>query len=198
MEINSPFSYIFGTEIIKEDLSELKKNKVFANGMHQSSSQEKINPFTVLNKYKYSKKILTDYFNKFIQQVFNYECKFAITTSWMTKLGVGESVHHHNHNNSMWSGVFYFDEYTDKSCALSFMNPIQSEIPVTIGKSKFNAMTKDCSIPPKHNLLIFFPSWIYHYSHPNLEKERKSLAFNFMPTGTYGFGDSSYNPEWMT
>ncbi len=197
MEIITPFSYVFGEEIIPEDLSELKTNNLFANGREQEEKAYDKNPFLILNEYKYSKKVLTNHFNKFIKEIFNYECQFKITTSWMTKLGVGESVHYHNHLNSLWSGVFYFDEYTENSCALQFRNPIAHTLPLAIGKSKHNVMTKDCAIPPKHNLLIFFPSWIYHYSQPNMEKERKCLAFNFMPKGQIGFGDSSYDPSWM-
>ena len=197
MEIITPFSYIFGEEIVTEDLSELKTNTLFANGRLQEETQTKENPFLILNKYKYSKKVLTNYFNKFIKEVFNYECQFKITTSWMTKLGVGETIHPHNHLNSMWSAVFYFDEYTEDSCPLQFRNPIGESFPLAIGKSKYNTMTKDCAIKPEHNLLIFFPSWIFHYSQPNKEKERKSLAFNFMPKGLIGIADSSYDPSWM-
>ena len=197
MEIISPFSYVFGTEVITEDLSELKTNTCFAHGREQDEHEYEENPFTILNKYKYSKKILTTYFHEFIKDLFGDSCEYKITTSWMTKLGPGERVHLHNHVNSMWSGVFYFDEYTEKSCALSFLNPIQTEFPLRIKGQKNNAMTTDVSVPPEHNLLIFFPSWIKHYSQPNQEKERRCLAFNFMPKSLIGDGDSSYDPSWM-
>ena len=197
MEIISPFSYVFGTEAITEDLSELKTNTCFAHGREQDEHEYEENPFTILNKYKYSKKILTKYLNEFIKENFNKSCQYKITTSWMTKLGVGERVHPHNHRNSMWSGVFYFDEYTEKSCALSFVNPIQREIPLKLDDYKSNTMTSDVSVEPEHNLLILFPSWLFHYSQPNEEKERKCLAFNFMPKGLIGIGDSSYDPAWM-
>tara|TARA_R100001443_G_scaffold3514_2_gene11047 strand:+ start:1115 stop:1711 length:597 start_codon:yes stop_codon:yes gene_type:complete len=192
-----PFCYPFGYETIKEDLSELKTNKLFANGNQQSREKEKSNPFLILDKFKYSKKILTSYANKFLKDVFNYHCKFRITTSWMTQLGFGEEVHYHNHKNSMWSAVFYFDEYTDRSCPLKFRNPIPDTIPYLIGDSKDNPMTKDCAIPPEKNLLVIFPSWIAHYSEPNAEQERKSLAFNLMPCERYGKSDSTFDAAWM-
>tara|TARA_Y100001963_G_scaffold160043_1_gene267372 strand:+ start:4227 stop:4823 length:597 start_codon:yes stop_codon:yes gene_type:complete len=197
MEIISPFSYVFGTEVITEDLSELKTNTCFAHGREQDEHEYKENPFTILNKYKYSKKILTKYLNEFVKENFNKSCQYKITTSWMTKLGVGERVHPHNHRNSMWSGVFYFDEYTEKSCALNFVNPIQKAIPLKLDDYKSNPMTTDISVQPEHNLLVLFPSWITHYSQPNQEKERKCLAFNFMPKNLIGIGDSSYDPSWM-
>lgn len=198
MKSYSPFGYVFGNVTITEDLSELKTNTLFANGLNQNLEVEKENPFCILDKYKYSKKVLTKYFNGFAKANFNYTSNFKITTSWMTNLTTGESVHRHNHVNSMWSAIFYFDEYTDKSCPIHFENPLVANTPVRLTSGIPNCMMNDSVVEPEHNLLIFFPSWIYHYSKPNMEKTRRSLAFNLMPTGCYGSGDSTYNPEWMT
>ena len=52
MEIYSPFSYVFGTEVITEDLSELKSNTLFANGRDQEEKEYDKNPFLILNEYK--------------------------------------------------------------------------------------------------------------------------------------------------
>ena len=192
MEAFNPFSYIFGTEVIEEDLSELKSNTCFASGNGQETKVESdANTFSILSKYSFSKEILEQYANTFIADNFGYDCDFAITTSWMTTLTVGESVHYHNHKNSIWSGVFYFDEYTNKSCALQFRNPILQTVPFQVGPFKSNDMCSDIGIKPEHNLLVLFPSWIYHYSAVNKEKDRKSLAFNLMPKGLFGSGDST-------
>ena len=196
MNLHHPFQYIFGLETVKEDLSELTTNTLFANGRQQETQKTTVSPFNILDNYAFSKDVLTSYFNKFIKDAFNYQCDFKITTSWMTKLGVGEQVHYHNHVNSMWSAVFYFDEYTEDSCPLLFRNPIPNNFPLHIGKSKDNQMTKDWGVQPEHNLLVIFPSWIFHYSKPNKEKERKSLAFNFMPSTPIGMSDSIYDPSW--
>ena len=70
-------------------------------------------------------------------------------------------------------------------------------MPIALGSSKKpNAMTKDIGIRPENNLIVFFPSWITHYSLPNESKERRSLAFNFMPRDSYGFSDSYFDPRW--
>lgn len=198
MELIQPFSYIFASQVIPDDLSELHSNTNFANGRAQTGPEvDNTDKFRILESYQDSKRIITNYFNNFVNEVFEYRVDFEITTSWMTKLGKGERVHYHNHVNSMWSGVFYFDEYTDDDCALQFTNPIRDTIPVSVKSHKNNVFTNDCAITPEHNLLIFFPSLLYHHSQPNMTDERKSLAFNFMPNDLYGDGDSSYTPKWF-
>lgn len=191
MEVFNPFSYIFATEVLKEDFSELKKCTCYVRGNSQEQDiVHKKNPLKILEDYVDLKIILEKYSNNFISEQFGYGCDFGITTSWLTELGVGETIHFHNHKNSLWSGVFFFDEYTDKSCALQFQNPIYKTVPFQVGRYKTNDMFTDIAIRPEHNLLVLFPSWIYHYSKPNDEKTRKSLAFNIMPKGIFGLGDS--------
>ena len=58
-------------------------------------------------------------------------------------------------------------------------------------------MISDIAIQPQPNMVIFFPSWIYHYSNPNMEDTRYSLAFNLMPSDEIGGGDSTYHPSMM-
>ena len=191
MEVFNPFSYIFGSQVLKEDFSELNKCTCYVqgNGQEQNIVHQK-NPFKILEDYKDIKKILEKYVNEFISEQFGYRCSFGITTSWLTKLGCGEYVHFHNHKNSLWSGILYFDEYTDMSCPLQFQNPIYPTVPFQIGPYKTNDMFSDIAIKPEHNLLILFPSWLHHYSEHNQEEGRKSLAFNVMPKEVFGMGDS--------
>ena len=55
------------------------------------------------------------------------------------------------------------------------------------------------SIPPQRNKLLFFPSYLQHQIDKHSgENNRKSLAFNIVPIGEYGEGDSTYNTSWIT
>ena len=63
--------------------------------------------------------------------------------------------------------------------------------------SQRNPMMSDIAIQPQTNMVIFFPSWINHYSNPNMEHTRYSLAFNLMPAEQIGGGDSTYSPMMM-
>ena len=50
----------------------------------------------------------------------------------------------------------------------------------------------------KKNMVIFFPSYLEHSILNNTSKKpRHSLAFNLIPFGKYGVGDSTYNTEWF-
>ena len=47
-------------------------------------------------------------------------------------------------------------------------------------------------------MLLFFPSYLWHTILNNhSDKPRYSLAFNLIPLGHYGSGDSTYNTEWF-
>ena len=201
LQLKTPFGFTFAQDFISEDLSELKSIKLFAKGSKQgvNSSSYGEDPFYILKRYPYSEKILLKYFHKFSDAFYNRRINFKITTSWAVKLTEGEAVHHHNHVNCMWSAVFYYGKYTDKSCPLQFQNPVRGLNPLAIdgSPSMHNPMNTDISIAPQTNMIIFFPSWIYHYSEPNQETTRYSLAFNVMPTDTIGMGDSTYNPRMM-
>tara|TARA_B100000900_G_scaffold415013_1_gene443416 strand:- start:260 stop:904 length:645 start_codon:yes stop_codon:yes gene_type:complete len=199
LQLQTPFGYVFGQDYVKEDLSELRSISLFAEGLDQKSYQSSSgeNPFNILEKYNYSKKILIKYFNKFVFNFYKKDVEFKITTSWAVKLERGECIHHHNHKNCLWSAIFYYGDYTNKSCPLFFRNPIVDTLPLCVEPAQRNPMLSDIAIPPEKNKLIFFPSWIYHWSYENQEETRYSLAFNFMPSGKIGGGDSTYHPRMM-
>ena len=48
-----------------------------------------------------------------------------ITTSWLTVTNQGQSPGFHNHKNSFYSGVYYFDEYEqNKGGKLELQSPL--------------------------------------------------------------------------
>ena len=201
LQLKTPFGISFAQDFVKEDMSELKKIKLFAKGSYQGANRSDTgeDPFYILKDYPRSEKILMKYFQRFADSFYNRRVNFKITTSWAVELREGESVHSHNHRNCQWSAVFYYGEYTDKSCALSFQNPIRELNPLLIDgdPNMHNPMNTDIAIKPEKNKLIIFPSWIIHYSKPNRESKRYSLAFNVMPTDKIGMGDSTYSPSMM-
>ena len=54
-------------------------------------------------------------------------------------------------------------------------------------------------IMPNKNMLVLFPSYLKHkiLTHES-NIPRYSLAFNIVPVGHYGVGDSQYNTKWIT
>ena len=96
------------------------------------------------------------------------------------------------------SGVYYFDEYSDGSGDLQFKNPLSSYSDFYLIPKEWNIMTSQAwSITPKKNLLVFFPSYLEHRI-VNNKGMRRSLAFNIVPIGEYGSGDSTYNASWFS
>ena len=201
LQLKTPFGITFAQDFVKEDMSELKKIKLFAKGNDQGSNRSETgeDPFYILKDYPRSEKILTQYFHKFADSFYNRRVNFKITTSWAVKLTNGESVHQHNHRNCQWSAVFYYGKYTNNSCPLMFTNPIRehSTFLIDAAPNTHNPMITDIAIAPETNKIIIFPSWILHYSQPNRESTRYSLAFNLMPTDSVGMGDSTFHSSMV-
>ena len=140
-------------------------------------------------KLKFLKKVIEDDFNAFMKDDLLYENKFKITTSWSTKTKPNSISHWHNHSNSYYSGVLYLNT-NEKTGAISF-NKFMS--PTFTLKPKmynfFNCRTHLFNLKPKQ--VLYFPSNIYHKIEKNESNIiRYSIAFNILPTGKVGWGDS--------
>ena len=150
----------------------------------------------ILKKFPDIEKILLSYFNKIAKEVFLYTETLRITTSWITQTEDTQSELHH-HKNSFYSGVYYFDEYSEDSGSLQFKSPLFSHSDFYLTPKKWNIMNNNSwSISPTKNLLVFFPSYLEHRIINNKGK-RRSLAFNIVPIGKYGTGDSSMDTSWL-
>ena len=144
-------------------------------------------------KLKFLKDLLLEEFYRFSFDVMKYSNEFRITTSWFTKSEKGESSHFHNHNNCMYSGVFYL-QAEENSGDIEFTTYDDSRwVLEKTELNDFNSVVWNWK--PKSNLLLIFPSEIYHrISKNNADSTRYSLAFNLVPTGIIGSesSDSHY------
>ena len=119
-----------------------------------------------------------------------YENNFELTNSWFTKTEPSASIIRHNHNNCLWSSVFYFDDNCGhltfyKNSPAIYIIPNNSNPDLLM----FGAVHFPC---PKGKMLLF-PSDLEHAVTKNdSNRDRHSLAMNFMPLGLCGFGDSTY------
>ena len=105
-----------------------------------------------------------------------------------------------SHANSFYSGVFYHGEtYGDPPDGmLWFKNPIRDQARYEFEADRENYVDHDFSIIPQPNLLVLFPSQIKHWVYPyNGKEDRVSLAFNIIPKGCYGIGDSYIDTKWI-
>ena len=126
-------------------------------------------------------------FNKFKNLIMRLDdTTFEMATSWFTKTPKGYSSDFHTHNNSMFSGVFYFDDSSD----LQFQDYSTRRF-YTLPNEWNDYNCDTYSIQPKKNMIVFFDSRLYHRVTPNNDDmTRYSLAFNFIPTSNPLDGDS--------
>jgi uncharacterized protein (TIGR02466 family) len=180
---------------VEEDLSQFNKIKsnyefVESNSIGSNNSFTTINR-NILDDFPEETKILLKYFNSFKDDALKFDStKFRLTTSWATKTKSNGYSQFHNHTNSVFSGVLYFDhisggdiEFTTTDNHTIQLNP-PSEINLLNMRSFF--------LRPRKNTLLFFPSYLLHrISENKSEQDRYSLAFNLFPTGSIIAGDSS-------
>ena len=159
----------------------------------------------VLEKYPQIRDIILDKFDFVCQNYLGFKKKkYIITTSWITVTRKGDFSQFHNHRNSFWSGVYYFqDEYPEGSSYIKFLNPVQSLSDYCYSSYDIEYFTEDSSesweFPPESKQLLLFPSYLKHrIMKNNSDKVRHSLAFNIVPIGRWGECDSSYDQAWTT
>ncbi len=141
------------------------------------------------------KKILLDEFYIFKNNILKYTYNdFKITTSWIAKNNPGEQSNYHNHNNSMFSGIFYINT-DNNSGAISFEDYSIKRFQLKMSEYNYNN-APEIKFYPYNNLLILFPSEMYHKILTNQSNiTRYSLAFNLVPTGLLGYENS--DSQWI-
>lgn len=184
---------------LKDDFSKLKNlKKYFYNETEYGKNAYLTKRLDVLNDFPEEKEVLKLHVDFIKNEFLLYKnVDFEITTSWGTKCVSGGYSQYHQHKNSFYSAVFYYDDDYENCGDLQFQNfHNPSSFYINSGQvSLHTAEIWNFDIAP--NRLIVFPSYLYHRIKPskNQSKERYSLAFNLYPVGNYGENDSSVNVE---
>jgi uncharacterized protein (TIGR02466 family) len=137
-------------------------------------------------------KIIKEFLN-YVNQGYEYSVNdFNITTSWLKVLTPGSYGHFHWHRNCMFSGVYYLEESEEKEGGkLVIHNSNTSSFYL---KTSSGTNYEIFNITPKKNRIVFFPSEMQHkITRNDSNKNRYSIAFNFIPTGELGDMDSYLN-----
>ena len=145
-------------------------------------------------KFKFLENIILDEFRNFSEEVLKYTNDFKITTSWFTVVDKEKEGQIHSHHNCMYSGVLYLqvNDDTGNIVFTDFNDKRNNVIP-----SEYNIFnSREWRFTPTNGLLLFFPSEMYHSIEKNQSNmARHSLAFNIIPIGVYGDGDSHYESK---
>lgn len=143
-----------------------------------------LEPFNDLNN------IIEKQINNLLQKKLHYNNSFVISTSWITKTKPNQKSEIHNHDNCFFSGILYLQ--TELNCGkIEFLNMDNKRF--DLQRKEYNIFNSNSwTIEPKNNMLILFPSELYHRVLKNNSNiTRISLAFNIMPKGILGSDDSS-------
>ena len=142
-------------------------------------------------KLLFVKNKIEDEFNSFNKRVLKFKNTFKMTSSWSTRTDKNEFSHYHRHKNCFYSGVYYLKQ--DKNSAGLLFEDLTASGSFFMDVHETNmANAKDFVFKPDTGSIIFFPSHIFHkiLVH-NSDLTRYSIAFNFLPEGNLGVGDSS-------
>ena len=201
MEIVRPFAPVVGGDKVSEEHEKLSSSFVDTTKSKDDPSTKISTDLRILEKYPILKKILLNKFYEFIKTSnLEYNNRFEISTSWLTKSENKQRSNMHNHKNSFYSGVYYYEDKYESNCGnLQIHNPLLPLSDFLIepeSRNDFNVQIFE--IYPQPRLLVFFPSYIEHQFLPNYSDiPRYSLAFNVVPIGLYGCVDSSYDTSWF-
>ena len=135
-------------------------------------------------------KFIGESIDEYCTETFNFDTKktqIYVTQSWTNKTQQGEFHHSHAHENSILSGVFYFDG--NDTDVIEFWNSKHwLGERWAFDRLKNNHFNSDVwQYPAKVGTLLIFPSKLEH-SVPELEgeKDRYSLSFNTFFKGELG------------
>jgi uncharacterized protein (TIGR02466 family) len=172
---------------IKEDLVlKFKEEKFKPTGEGSSLISENLH---ILKKYKELNKEINKAIDATIKEILMLKnINYRIFTSWLTKAKPEDFSVSHSHNNSWLSGVYY--PVGDPGFSIKFFYDNRSHFYTR--PTEYNIYNSgDWVITPKDNFLVLFFSQLRHKIMPNLSKKNRfSLAFNLLPKGEFGSGDS--------
>lgn len=192
------------SKLQKKTISEVIDEEEFVNSAVNQNYNNEVSlsgkNIKILNKNKlhFLKTKILDVFSYYKNEILSfYNNDFDITTSWLTKTNFNQSSNFHKHSNSMFSGIYYHN-VSEKTGDICFENFNDTNFQI-IPKNYNIYNSKQISLTPKINSVIIFPSEIYHKIKQNNSKDiRHSLAFNILPIGNMGEGDSKINLSWKT
>jgi len=136
------------------------------------------------NELKDIKKYIETHIQEYKEKIIapKYDNTLYITESWINYTNKNQSHHKHSHDNSLVSGVFYFNIVENDAITFYKKKTGLSLSFDTETANVFNSLSY--RLPVKENMLILFPSELEHEVDINIQdKTRISLSFNVFVKG---------------
>ena len=174
---NKILKYIENIEFKMTDVSILGKAKMYIS-----------KNLNILNEISYLRDEIYNNVKNYLNNIMKFKMDFQFTTSWVTKTLSNGYSHEHTHQNSFLSGVYY--PIGNENFNIKFHKEKNLWSSQMIEINDLNADWYNVNII-ENNVLILFPSNLRHSIEKNLSnKIRYSIAFNTLPLGEIGTGDS--------
>ena len=108
-----------------------------------------------------------------------------ITSMWGNIQRHGNYCFKHTHANSVFSGVFYVNEYVNFP-PIQFHRTTESSFDLKVNEE--NELNRGkIFLYPKKDMIVIFPSWLEHDVPVNTSgQDRLSISFNIMCRGKFG------------
>ena len=160
--------------------SELDKFELEHRGNHSYSLDT-----SVLDSLPQLKAAIERDLNDFAQSVLGIAETIYITQSWINLYQQGDSIHQHNHPNSIISGTWYWDtpdtEILFHKQGLNSATTWTMKLDQQVAPDRPFAVQTN-SIRVEETDLVFWPSYLQHSVPPHAdETPRRTLSFNSMP-----------------
>jgi uncharacterized protein (TIGR02466 family) len=113
--------------------------------------------------------------------------EFYITDSWSTRNPKGSQHILHNHEHSIFSGVYYIDA-SSGSLEFEVTPQYNKDFKLNYNITEWNTWnSRSWKVETKPGMLVIFPSWVWHSVTPNLnEKDRRIIGWNCFVRGKFG------------
>jgi uncharacterized protein (TIGR02466 family) len=145
----------------------------------------------VLEDVSYLRDEIYNNIKNYLNNIMKIKMDIQFTTSWATKTFPNGHSQKHGHSNSFLSGVYY--PIGDKNFKIKFYKKSSFWNFQTLEVNSLNADWYGINIV-ENGILLLFQSDLEHSIEKNLSNEiRYSIAFNTLPLGEMGHGDSKIN-----
>jgi len=180
VDYNKVLKYIENIEFERTNPSIQKEAEVYISKNHN-----------ILENISDLKNQICNSVKNYLNNIMKLKMDFQFTTSWVTKTFSNGYSQEHKHPNSFLSGVYY--PIGNENFKIKFHKEKNIWGTEQIEINDLNADWYNFNIT-ENSVLILFPSNLRHSIEKNLsDKIRYSIAFNTLPLGEMGTGDSKIN-----
>jgi len=188
--MNKSLHSIFPTYVFQTELNFDNKILIDCIKNSETSTPRSIRNGVQTNRYLHKKYNIFNKINLDIHSVLNscideilipiktnFKIKYETKEMWANILRSGGFNIEHNHPGYFMSGVFYAN--APKNSGKIFFRDPRPVADWCGDSSLYHLLNSDYAIEPKDNMLLLFPSWLYHrVEQNNSEEDRISISFN--------------------